>query len=182
MGQRSYDLRQEGCLPIVGQVLEVKASRLAWPRYSRLEIQHRAGGSVSATLYKEFRLRNGGAWSAIIAFVKANAQSFIESGTPLLVIFTTEDRRRTADQNRMYWGGILKYIAEQAWINGRQFDKDTWHEFLARKFGVCEDVTLPDGEIIIRRKSTSQMSVHEFSEYINQVQAYATSELGVELV
>ena len=40
-------------------------------------------------------------------------------------------------------------------------------------------MTLPDGEIITRRKSTTQMSVGEFSEFLNQIQAYAGETLGV---
>jgi hypothetical protein len=135
---------------------------------------------AQASLYREFTLRNGGIWSTLVAFVKANAPAFAEKGEPLRIIVTSEEKKRNAEQNRFYWGVVLRDISEQAWIEGRQFDKDTWHEFFARKFGVCEDVTLPDGEVIVRRKSTTQMSVHEFSEYMNQVQAHAASALGVE--
>jgi hypothetical protein len=135
---------------------------------------------MSAALYREFTLRNGNVWSALVALVRANAPVFAEKGEPLRIIVTSEERKRNAEQNRFYWGVVLRDIAEQAWVNGQQYDKDTWHEYLARKFGVCEDVTLPDGEIIVRRKSTAAMSVHEFSEYLNQAQAYAAGSLGVE--
>lgn len=47
-------------------------------------------------------------------------------------------------------------------------------------FGVSDEITLPDGEIITRRKSTTQMTVGEFSTYVNQVQAWAANHLGVE--
>jgi hypothetical protein len=46
-------------------------------------------------------------------------------------------------------------------------------------YGVCDEVTLPNGEIISRRKSTTQMSVGEFSAYTAAVQAYAANNLGV---
>lgn len=135
---------------------------------------------MSVALYREFTLSNGNVWSALVALVKANAPSFAKNGAPLRVIVTSEEKKRNAEQNNFYWGVVLRDISEQAWVNGRQFDKDTWHEFFARRFGVCEDVTLPDGEIIVRRKSTTQMSVGEFSEYLNQIQAHAARELGVE--
>lgn len=134
---------------------------------------------MSAVLYREFTLRNGGMWAAVVAFVKANAPSFAENGTPLRLIVTAEEKKRNEAQNKFYWGAVLKQIAEQAWVNGRQFDKDTWHEYLSRLHGVCEDVTLPDGEIVSRRKSTTQMSVGEFSSYTAAVQAYAANNLGV---
>lgn len=132
------------------------------------------------TLYREFTLRDGGIWTHVVAFVRANAQAFAERGEPLRVIVTSEEAPRHAQQNRFYFGAVLKAIAEQAWIDGRQFSKDAWHEYFARKFGVCDELVLPDGEIILRRKSTTQMTVGEFSGYLNQIQAYAAAELGVE--
>lgn len=137
-------------------------------------------GAILTALYREFPLRSGAVWPAVVSFVKANAQVFAERGEPLRVIVTADEKKRNSQQNRMYWGAILKQISEQSWVNGRQFDKDVWHEHLARKFGINEEMTLPDGEIIIKRKSTTDMSVGEFSDYMNQIQAYATSELGVE--
>ena len=135
---------------------------------------------MSTALYREFTLRNGGMWSNVVAFVRANAKIFAERGEPLRVIVTAEERQRNAQQNRFYWGAVLKQISEEAWVSGRQFDKDTWHEYFARQYGVCEEMTLPDGEIITRRKSTTLMTVGEFSDYLNQIQAYAAETLGVE--
>lgn len=135
---------------------------------------------MTTALYREFTLKNVGVWSALVAFVKANAPSFADKGEPLRIIVTAEERQRNAQQNRFYWGAVLKAIADQAWVEGRQFDKDAWHEYFARKYGVCDELILPDGEIITRRKSTTQMSIGEFSEYLNDVQSYATGELGVE--
>lgn len=135
---------------------------------------------MTAALYREFTLKNGSVWSTLVAFVRANAPAFASKGEPLRVIVTAEERQRNQQQNRFYWGAVLKQIAEQAWVEGRQFDKDAWHEYFARKYGVCDELVLPDGEIITRRKSTTQMSVGEFSTYLNQIQAYAAGELGVE--
>jgi hypothetical protein len=135
---------------------------------------------VTTALYREFTLKNGGAWNAVVAFIKANAPSFADKGEPLRLIVTAEERQRNAQQNRFYWGAVLKSISDQAWVDGKQYDKDTWHEFFARRFGILDELTLPDGEIITRRKSTTQMSVGEFSEYLNEIQAYATTELGVQ--
>lgn len=133
-----------------------------------------------AALYREFQLRSPSIWTNVLAFVKANAKACLEKGEPLRVIVTSDERKRNAEQNRFYWGVALRDISEQAWIDGKQFDKDAWHEYFSRKFGVCEDLTLPDGEIITRRKSTTQMTVGEFSTYVNQVQAWAANHLGVE--
>lgn len=132
-----------------------------------------------SAVYREFVLRSPGIWSAVLAFVKANASALIEKGTPLRVIFTTDERTRNNEQNKRLWGYLYKNIAEQAWVNGQQFDADVWHEWYARKFGVLEEITLPDGEIVTRRKSTRDMTVSEFSTFMQRIEADAASEHGV---
>lgn len=135
---------------------------------------------MSAAMYREFTIRNNDVWNALKELVKANAPAFASKGEPLRIIVTSEEKKRNAEQNKFYWGVILRDIAENAWVNGRQFDKDVWHEHFARQFGVSEDIELPNGETVTRRKSTTQMSVGEFSTYMTQVQAYAAQNLGVE--
>lgn len=133
-----------------------------------------------AALYREFRVDRRGVLPNVVAFVKANALACFERGEPIRLIVTSDEKKRNAEQNRFYWGVALRDIAEQAWVDGRQYDKDTWHEYFARMFGVSDEITLPDGEIVTRRKSTTQMTVGEFSTYVNQVQAWAANHLGVE--
>lgn len=133
-----------------------------------------------AAVYREFQLRSPSTWSNVLAFVKANAKACIDRGEPLRLIITSDEKKRNAEQNRFYWGVALRDIAEQAWVDGRQYDKDTWHEYFARMFGVSDELTLPDGEIILRRKSTTQMTVGEFSAYTERIQAWAANNLGVE--
>ena len=125
------------------------------------------------TLYREFPY-NPTAWPLFLAFVRSNK----EAG--LRFIVTSEEKKRNKEQNKFYWSVAIKSISEQAWVNGRQFSKDVWHEHFARKHGVMEEMILPSGEIIQRRKSTTEMSVGEFSAYTNQVMADAATEYGVE--
>lgn len=132
-----------------------------------------------SALYKEFTLRTPNIWPTILAFIKANAQACIERGHPLRIIVTAEERRRTSEANRFYWGIVLRDISEQAWVEGRQFDKDTWHAYFAELYGEKVEITLPDGRVHVTRRSTSDMSVGDFSEYLAKVQAHAANEFGV---
>jgi hypothetical protein len=132
-------------------------------------------------LYKEFVLSGPAVWALVVEFVRQYAKACIEKGSPLRIIFTTEERRRTKEQNARYWSGaVLGAIASQAWIEGRQFDEETWHEALAEKYCPRVEFTLPDGQIFSRRKSTSEMTVKEFSEFVQKVEVYAATQLGVE--
>lgn len=130
-------------------------------------------------LYREFHLRTSTVWNTFHAFVKANAKAMADAGTPLRIIVTTAETRRNNEQNKRYWGHVLKTISDQAWVDGKRYTADTWHEFFARKFGVCDDVTLPGGEVISRRRSTTEMTVSEFTAYMTEVESHAVSNLGV---
>lgn len=135
-----------------------------------------------SALYREFVIKNPAVWETFMAFAKQNVKAMVEAGHPMRIIATSSDAKRNTEQNKRYWGFVLKTITDQAWVDGKQYSQDVWHEYLARKFGVCEDITLPDGEIITRRKSTTQMTVSEFAEYMNQCETHAATQLGVEFV
>lgn len=135
---------------------------------------------MSALLYKEFVLRGPLQWQQVLALVKGNAKACNDAGKPLRLIVTQDEKKRSREQNACYWA-YLTQIAEQAWVGGRTFDKEVWHEFFARQFGPQDELILPDGEVVLRRKSTTQMTVGEFSEYIEKVAAHAVTELGVNL-
>lgn len=135
-----------------------------------------------ATLYKEFSLTSIEVWKAFKAIVRDNAKAFKDAGRPLRIILTSSEKRRTLEQNAYYFGFIIEQIADQVWIEGRQYDKAVWHEYLAGMFADPVEIPLPDGTILTRRKSTSEMTVAEFTEYIQKVEAYAASELFVRFV
>jgi hypothetical protein len=132
-------------------------------------------------LYKEFVLSGPAVWQLVKELIREHAKAFIDRGTPLRLVITTEERRRTKEQNARYWSdAVLGAIAAQAWIDGRQYNEETWHEALAERFCPRVEFTLPDGQIFSRRKSTSEMTVKEFSEFVQHVEVYAATQLGVE--
>jgi hypothetical protein len=137
---------------------------------------------MSAALYKEFVLRDGGIWNLLVAFVKANAPSFAEKGTPLRVIITEEEVDRLDAQIAFYFGVVIKTIADQAWVGGKQFSKEAWHEELAKMFLPTKEIITPSGEIILKRSSVArgQISIKKMAKYTTEVQAYASTELAVE--
>ena len=74
----------------------------------------------------------------VAATVLANAPLGIE------VVFRPVTRRRTLDQNALYWSGPLRDIAEQVWIDGRQHTAEVWHEYFRREF-MPEDDDIENG-------------------------------------
>lgn len=104
-------------------------------------------------------------------------------------------KERTPTQNERMWAGALRDIAEQAWVHGRQYDADTWHEhFKATYLPEDDDPELarlvarpekyhkwkmtPSGRRLLIG-STSQLSRYGMARYMQQIEAFGSS-LGVE--
>lgn len=132
-----------------------------------------------SAIYREFVLHGPNVWHALAAFVKANAKAALDASKPLRIVVTSSERKRNTEQNARLWKAVYEPIAAQAWVNGRQYDKDTWHEYMAGMFLPKDEMEMPDGTKRLRRKSTSELTVSEFSEYMQAVEAYAATELGV---
>ena len=102
------------------------------------------------------------------------------------VIFREEVKQRGLDQNGLYWLRLGE-IAEQAWFNGKQYDKDCWHEY-CRRYVMPDEIITKDGEIRSKFQetpdgrltviSTTKLERRCFSEYITAVEAFGAS-LGV---
>ncbi len=111
------------------------------------------------------------------------------------IVIRDKTEIRGMDQNSLMWSGPLRDIAEQAWVNRKQFRADIWHEFFKALYlpeGDEEDFeTLvkagyrkwdytPDGKRVLIG-STTQLTKRGMALYIHQLEAYAQTELGVKL-
>lgn len=127
-----------------------------------------------------FILSNDTAAQRLWAFLKRNWTQMAAAGKPLVVVVTEHKGRRTGAQNRALHA-MFSSIAEHAWIDGRQFSAEAWKELLVRELAGTEDLILPTGEIVQRRRSTADMDVVELSELLDKVAHYAVTELGLEI-
>lgn len=112
----------------------------------------------------------------LMAFLALNWEAAVLSGKPLAVEIGPEKRKRSVQANRYYWD-LLNQISEQAWVEGRQYASEVWHECAKRRFLGLVD--LPGGGHMAQ--STTDLSVPEFAEYVQKVEVWAASELGVTL-
>lgn len=119
------------------------------------------------------------------AFLKSNAATMAQRGDPLEVRVTIYRARRSNSQLALMWLR-LQQIADQAWVQGQQFDAEVWNVHCKRELlpeetarGVKKWRVMPNGERELFM-STSDLDVSEMSLYIDKLTAYAASELGVE--
>lgn len=129
-----------------------------------------------AALCKTFVLRNEESAKALHGFLKANWRTMAQAGRPLACSVAEHKAKRSANQNNRYWA-ILREIADNAWLGGKQFSTDAWHYFYAGKYIGEEEA--PNGKLV--PISTTSLSTAEFTNYMTQIEAHATSELGIEL-
>lgn len=127
-------------------------------------------------LFRTFILRGPEQARQLHAFLKANAAALASQGKPLSVTVAEHKAKRSPEQNKRYWA-ILNEVAETAWVNGRRYSADAWHEYFKGLFIGYEET--PDG----RRAgiSTTTLSVAEFTDYMTRVEQHATGELGITL-
>lgn len=133
-----------------------------------------------STISRDFVLRDGNIVQALWAFLKANAKAMAAQDRPLMVSIREYKAKRTLEQNAKLHA-LLTDIANNAWVNGRQYDAETWKEYYRRKLIGIEEFELPDGTRSERGISTTTLDVGDFAKLITQIECHAVSDLGVEL-
>ena len=125
---------------------------------------------------RTFIIRNRRVLENLLAFVASNWEAMAGTKHPMQVDIQPEATKRSVRANRRYWA-VLNQISEQAWVAGKQYASECWHELAKRKFIGCID--LPGGGLLAM--STTDLSTKEFANYCQQVEAWAQTELGCEL-
>lgn len=127
-------------------------------------------------LQRTFIVRDREAAARVAAFVQAN----VSPSRPLAVVVTEPRARRSLEQNDALHA-IIREIAREAYVDGKQYSASAWKEFFRERFIPGERVELPDGRAVMRQRSTTELSVAEMSELIEAIRAYAAHNLGLEL-
>jgi hypothetical protein len=82
-----------------------------------------------------------------------------------------EPRNRTVEQNRLYWA-LCNAVAEQYSEDGIFYRADIWHELFKRAHVPGRVEILPDKTELIMYKSTTKLTVTEFSHLIENVKEF----------
>lgn len=87
-------------------------------------------------------------------------------GTKVTLEVHTRKAKRTEQQNRYYWGVYLPLIAQET----GEHDLDALHELFKGKF-LAEGIVEVLGEKVRKKKSTTELGVGEFCEFIMNIEA-----------
>lgn len=116
-------------------------------------------------------------------------QAPIDMHKPLELVIREQQKERKLDQQALMWVSQLADISAQAYVNGRTYSAELWHEFFKREYlpdeydpELCKEGYRkwdysPDGERVLIG-STTQLTVKGFAQYLTQIEAHGAS-LGV---
>lgn len=114
----------------------------------------------------------------------ALAKDAVERGKPARILAQEHEDDRSIQQNRFYWGPCLSEISQQASIEGQKWAPEAWHELFKRMFLGYEikkvRVAGRKKPTVIRRlRSTTGLKVRPMGKYLDELQAFAATDLGV---
>ena len=130
---------------------------------------------MSEHLFKVFRLTSEEVFGSACIFLRLNWKAQADKGDHLVLEIRPEGSKRSTAANAAYWAGTLRDIAEQAWVNGRQYLPRDWHVECRTRFAPLEDRPFGPGVPM----STSDMSDKQFRQYVKDVELWAAQDLGV---
>lgn len=137
---------------------------------------------MSEVLDVVVRTREGAHRVVKLAYEKA--QALIADGKQVRILTEEAEDTRSLQQNAFYWAVVLREISEQARIEGVQWSADAWHQYAKRTYlGYEIKRTVIAGRkrkaVSRQLRSTTKQSVKRMSKYLDELMAFAVTDLGV---
>lgn len=107
-----------------------------------------------------------------------NLGAWLEANAELEVCIRPYNSKRSVEQNRRLWK-IYAKLADEAWVNGRRYSAETWHEYCKGMFLGYELKAMPDGTELKTPISTTTLNTAEMTDYQNRLQAWAAGNFGL---
>lgn len=128
----------------------------------------------------KFRLAGLDDWRRFAAHVKG--LPWVRDGKAVRYLITVEEMRPTRNQaqNAYMWAMLNDISKQSADLLGRHYSAEVLHEYCKARF-LGLDVVSINGDSRPSVRTTTKLSVREFSDYCDAIAAWAVSELGVTL-
>lgn len=116
---------------------------------------------------------------SLMNYIYQSLNEWFNQSKDLEIVVRKYNSKRSIEQNKRLWK-IYQIISENAFINGKQYDSDIWHEYLKGKFLGYEVKENIDGSELKIPFSTAKLNTQEMSLYQEKIQAWASNEFGIE--
>ena len=114
----------------------------------------------------------------LMATIYNNLGAWLEANAELEVCIRPYNSKRSIEQNRRLWK-IYGELADKAWVNGRRYSAETWHEYCKGVLLGFDIKAMPDGTEVKMPISTTTLNTAEMTDYQNQLQSWAATEFGI---
>ena len=107
------------------------------------------------------------------------------AGKDVIVTFARPKKTRSSEQNRYYWGVVVRMVCEGFQSLGNPVNPDNaedielTHEYLKRRFLQPIQVADVNGEVHDLGHTTTNLSTSQMMDYIAQVQQFAVEFLNI---
>ena len=107
------------------------------------------------------------------------------AGKDVIVTFARPKKTRSSEQNRYYWGVVVRMVCEGFQALGNPVNPDNTedaelvHTYLKQRFLEPIRVADANGEVHELGYSTTQLSTSQMMDYIAQVQQFAVEFLNI---
>ena len=107
--------------------------------------------------------------------VKATLARIIPTyaGKEMVLTLEPAKKRRSLSQNSFFHGPFLDALTDMFLEAGNDIDRDTVKDIAKEKFGLRVSVTMPDGVIESKPKSTREYTTTEIEEFMEKIRAWA---------
>lgn len=95
------------------------------------------------------------------------------------LIEINDHNKRSNPQNRFYFGLVIPMVKQGIKDMGTELTSEETHEFLKSKFNYSELVNDQTGQVELIPRSTTGLNKNDFSEYIQDIQQFATEFLNI---
>lgn len=83
-------------------------------------------------------------------------------------------RDRSDDQNRYYWGVVLKIISNETGSDSEDLHEFFKQEFLSKRFKIGNEITNISS-------STAKLSTREFESYLESIRMFVAQRLEIQI-
>lgn len=91
-------------------------------------------------------------------------------------------RTRSSQQNRYYWGCVVKHVTDAFRDAGNMVNAEDVHDFLKQHVGKLSQVLVTmEGEVLRGPGSTAKLTPTEFGNYVEAVRAWAADMLDLKI-
>lgn len=80
--------------------------------------------------------------------------------------------RRSNPANARYWS-LLHMIADKVRPGGNAYSAEQWHIYARSRWLGCDDIRLPNGKMMTMPRSSADLDVTEFGEYMDKLEIWA---------